>query len=95
MHIVILGTGMIGTTVVSEIAKFKDLKRITVVDINQESIDKCLGIANNPKVIGKIASLETEEEIAKVLMGADVAVACLPHSLILISIKAAIASKCH
>lgn len=95
MHIVILGTGMIGATVVSEIAKFKDLKKITVVDINQESIDKCLGIANNPKVFGKIAALETEEEIAKVLMGADVAVACLPHSLSLVAIKAAIASKCH
>ena len=95
MHIVILGTGMIGTTVVCEIAKFNGIDSVTAVDGRQESIDKCLAIANNPKVKGKVASLVTEEDIAKVLLNADVAVACLPHSLSLVAIKAAIASKCH
>lgn len=95
MHIVVLGTGMIGTTVVTEVAKFNDIDVITAVDVRQQSIDKCLEIANNPKVVGQVASLETEEDIAKVLEGADVAVACLPHSLSLVAIKAAIASKCH
>ncbi|PUB11950.1 saccharopine dehydrogenase family protein [Paenisporosarcina sp. OV554] len=95
MHIVILGTGMIGTTVVCEIAKFNGIDSVTAVDGRQESIDKCLTIAKNPKVVGKVASLETEEDIANVLKGADVAVACLPHSLSLLTIKAAIASKCH
>ncbi|MFJ7969778.1 saccharopine dehydrogenase family protein [Psychrobacillus sp. NPDC096389] len=95
MHIVVLGTGMIGTTVVSEVAKFNEIDVITAVDVRQQSIDKCLEIANNPKVVGQVASLETEEDIAKVLKGADVAVACLPHSLSLVAIKAAIESKCH
>ncbi|MGB5946435.1 saccharopine dehydrogenase family protein [Paenisporosarcina sp.] len=95
MHIVILGTGMIGTTVVCEIAKFNGIDTVTAVDVRQESIDKCLEIANSPKVVGKVASLETEQDMAQVLMDADVAVACLPHSLSLIAIKAAIASKCH
>lgn len=95
MHIVVLGTGMIGTTVVSEIAKFAGIDEITAIDVRQESIDKCLEIANNSKVNGKVASLETEEDISKVLMDADVAVACLPHSLSLLAVKAAIASKCH
>jgi lysine 6-dehydrogenase len=95
LHIVILGTGMIGTTVVCEIAKFNGIDSVTAVDGRQESIDKCLEIAKNPKVVGKVASLETEEDIAKVLKDADVAVACLPHSLSLLAIKAAIASKCH
>jgi lysine 6-dehydrogenase len=95
LHIVILGTGMIGTTVVSEIAKFNGIDLITAVDVRQESIDICLEIANNPKVTGRVASLETEEDIAKVLKDADVAVACLPHSLSLFAVKAAIASKCH
>jgi lysine 6-dehydrogenase len=95
LHIVILGTGMIGTTVVCEIAKFDGIDSVTAVDVRQENIDKCLEIANNPKVVGKVASLESEEDIAKVLINADVAVACLPHSLSLLAIKAAIASKCH
>lgn len=86
---------MIGTTVVSEVAKFSSIDEITAVDVRQENIDTCLEIANNPKVVGKVASLDTEEDIAKILEGADVAVACLPHSLSPIAIKAAIASKCH
>lgn len=95
LHIVVLGTGMIGTTVVSELAKFAEIDLITAVDMRQESIDKCLESTNNLKVIGKVASLETKEEIAEVLKGVDVAVACLPHSLSLVAIKAAIESKCH
>lgn len=95
MHIVILGTGMIGTTVVSEMAKFNEIVEITAVDVRQESIDRCLKIANNSKVKGKVAVLETEEDIANVLMNADVAVACLPHSLSLLAVKAAIKAKCH
>ena len=47
MHIVVLGTGMIGTTVVSELAKFTDIDLITAVDVRQESIDKCLEISNS------------------------------------------------
>ncbi|WP_019414873.1 saccharopine dehydrogenase family protein [Paenisporosarcina sp. TG20] len=95
MNFVVLGAGMIGTTVVSEIAKFHGIGKITVVDVRQESLDKSLQIANSPNVIGKVASLETAEDIAKILKDADVAVACLPHSLSLVAIKAAIASKCH
>ena len=95
MHIVVLGTGMIGTTVVSELAKFTEIDLITAVDVRQESIDKCLESANSLKVIGKVATLETKEDIAEVLRGVDVAVACLPHSLSLVAIKAAIESKCH
>ena len=95
MHIVVLGTGMIGTTVVSEIAKFKEIDVVTAVDVRQESIDRCLKIANNSKVTGKVASLGTEEDIASVLKDADLAVACLPHALSFITIKAAISSKCH
>jgi len=95
MHIIVLGTGMIGTTVVSEIAKFKEIDVVTAVDVNQVSIDKCLEVADNSKVIGKVASLATEEDIAKVLIGADLAVACLPHSLSFSAINAAIKSKCH
>ena len=95
MHIVVLGTGMIGTTVVSEVAKFSGIERVTAVDVRQESIDRCLEIANNPKVEGKVATLETEVDIANVLIDADVAVASLPHSLSLFAVKAAIKAKCH
>ena len=95
MHITVLGTGMIGTTVVSELARFPEIDLITAVDARQESIDRCLEIAKSSKVNGKVASLDTMEGIAEILNGADVAVACLPHSLSLLAIQAAIESKCH
>ena len=95
MHVVILGTGMIGTTVVSEIAKFSVIDKVTAVDGRQDSIDTCLENTNNPKVTGIVTPLETEEDIYNVLKGADIAVACLPHSLSLIAVKAAIKAKCH
>ncbi len=95
MRAVVLGTGMIGTTVVSELVKFSNIESVTAVDANQDSVNKCLEIANNSKVIGKCTSLGTIEEIKSVLLNADVAVACLPHSLSLPAIKAAISAKCH
>ncbi|KAB7705597.1 L-lysine dehydrogenase [Bacillus aerolatus] len=95
MRAVVLGTGMIGTTVVSELVKFPSIDSVTAVDGNEFSVEKCLEIANNSKVVGKVASLQTEDDIAKVLKDADVAVACLPHSLSLAAIKAAISAKCH
>ncbi|MFK9094298.1 saccharopine dehydrogenase family protein [Bacillus salipaludis] len=95
MRAVVLGTGMIGTTVVSELAKFPTIESVTAVDGIEASVEKCLEIAANPKVIGQVASMQTEDDIAKVLKDADVAVACLPHSLSLPAIKAAISAKCH
>ncbi|PWW32131.1 lysine 6-dehydrogenase [Cytobacillus oceanisediminis] len=95
MRAVVLGTGMIGTTVVSELAKFPGIKAVAAVDVNQNSVEKCLKIAGNPKVTGKKASLETVEDIKSVLKGADIAVACLPHSLSLAAIQAAIQEKCN
>jgi len=95
MHIVVLGTGMIGTTVVSELAKFKEINKVTAVDVFDASIEKCLNIANSEKVKGYQTTLETVDDIAKVLVDADVAVACLPHSLSLVAVKAAIKAKCH
>lgn len=95
MRVVVLGTGMIGTTIVSEMARFEEIESVTAVDVRQESIDKCLEIADNPKVFGKTVTLSTEDDFIKVLEGADVAVGCLPHSLSLTAVKAAIASQCH
>ena len=95
MRVAVLGTGMIGTTVVNELVKFSSIESVIAVDGNAFSVEKCLEIANNSKAIGKVASLQTEEDIAKVLDNVDIAVACLPHSLSLLAIKAAISAKCH
>lgn len=95
MHVKVLGTGMIGTTVVSELAKYSIIDKITAVDASQDSIDKCLKKAKHPKVKGLSTSLNSDEEIYQVLKDADIAVACLPHSLSLSVIHAAIRAKCH
>ncbi|GIN84491.1 saccharopine dehydrogenase [Heyndrickxia sporothermodurans] len=95
MHVVVLGTGMIGTTVVCELVHYSVIKTITAVDVSKKSIDKCLDQANHSKVKGFVTSLQSEEEIYKVLLEADIGVACLPHSLSLPVIRAAIKAECH
>ncbi|MDY0407155.1 saccharopine dehydrogenase C-terminal domain-containing protein [Virgibacillus sp. 179-BFC.A HS] len=95
MHVVVLGTGMIGTTVVREIAKFENIDKVTAVDGFQKNIDTCLQAANHRKVVGKLAELQTEKDIYNVLEDADVAIACLPHSLSLTAVHAAIDVKCN
>jgi lysine 6-dehydrogenase len=95
MHVVVLGTGMIGTTVVKEIAEYSNVTKVTAVDGFSENIDKCLKMISNRKVIGKTVDLKNEEDFHDLLVDADVAVACLPHSLSLPAIHAAINAKCH
>ncbi|MFZ3577225.1 saccharopine dehydrogenase family protein [Virgibacillus sp. DJP39] len=94
MEVVVLGTGMIGTTVVRELVKYENITKVTAVDGFSESITRCLAIADNDKVVGKLTNLQREEDIVEVLKNADVAIACLPHSLSLPAIHAAIAAKC-
>ncbi len=95
MQAVVLGAGMIGTAVVKELAEFDCITSVTAVDVRQEMIDRCLEKAGNSKVSGKTAVFSTAEDIAAVLQGADVAVGCLPHSLTVTAMQAAIAAGCH
>lgn len=95
VHVVVLGTGMIGTTVVRELVSSSSIDQISAVDGMSKNVDKCLETIANPKVVGKCANLQTEEEIFEVIKDADVAIACLPHALSLAATNAAIAAKCH
>lgn len=95
MHVVVLGTGMIGTTVVREIAMNSNISKVTAVDGLKDSVDRCIDISANSRVVGKVASLQNEKDIFEVIKDADVAIACLPHSLSLPATKAAIAAKCN
>ena len=95
MHVVVLGTGMIGTTVVREIAAYSHVSKVTAVDGIKESVDRCVDISANSKVCGKAARLQNEKDIYEVIKDADLAIACLPHSLSLPAINAAIDAKCH
>ncbi|WP_368652864.1 saccharopine dehydrogenase family protein [Ornithinibacillus sp. 4-3] len=95
MHVVVLGTGMIGTTVVKELVKSKIIDKVTAVDGVQANLDKCLETVNDVKANGKIASFDNKEAIVDVLQEADIAIACLPHSLSVLANKAAISAGCH
>ncbi|MFD1037285.1 saccharopine dehydrogenase family protein [Virgibacillus byunsanensis] len=95
MHVVVLGTGMIGTTVVRELVAYPGISKVTAVDGYSENVDRCLEIAASAKVEGQFTNLQSEKDIFDVIKGADIAIACLPHSLSLPAIHAAIAAKCH
>ncbi|PAV30843.1 L-lysine dehydrogenase [Virgibacillus profundi] len=95
MHVVVLGAGMIGTTVVREMAEDSNVGKVTVVDGMRQSINRCLKVADNLKVVGEVTNIQSEKDIYEVIKGADVAIACLPHALSLPATKAAIAAKCN
>lgn len=95
MNVAVLGTGMIGTTVVRELAQYPHIQKVTAVDGIQDNVNRCLEIADNSKVIGERVDLANEEALQSILKDADAAVACLPHSLSLIVTEAAIAAGCH
>ena len=97
MKVAVLGTGMIGGTVVKELTNHPSIECIYVVDGVQESIDRCIDKAGSSHVIGKIAVINGKDDMYQVLteIEADIAVACLPHALSLPTIEAAIDATCH
>ncbi|MGJ9459693.1 saccharopine dehydrogenase family protein [Oceanobacillus sp. CF4.6] len=95
MKIVILGTGLIGSTIVHELSKSNQFDEIIAVDGFQKSLDKCMQGIKNSSVTAKLASLGDHNTLVGVLKGADIAIACLPHSLSLSAVKAAIEAKCN
>ena len=95
MRVVVLGTGMIGNLVVCEIAKSEAVADVLAVDGLQKNLDQCVSQANNTKVKGKLAQLNEVEGLTDVMREADIAIACLPHSLSFLAVQAAISAKCH
>jgi lysine 6-dehydrogenase len=95
MRVIVLGTGMIGNVVVRELAKSPLFDEVIAVDAVPANIDRCINNANNSKVSGKVAILDNFDNMVELLRGAEIAVACLPHSLSLLAIKAAISAGCH
>jgi len=95
MHVVVLGTGMIGTAVVKGLARYKEINKVSAIDAFQKNINNCLKAVNNPKVVGKKIDLSSKENIIKALKDVDLAIACLPHALSLPAIEAAIEAKSH
>lgn len=97
MKVVVLGTGMVGTAIVHELSRnmSANIEEVLAVDAVETSLDRCLHAVQHPKVSGKVASVGERDELVGVLKEADVAIACLPHSLSLSAIEAAIEAKCH
>lgn len=95
MRVMVLGTGMIGTVVVHELAKSAAIREVIAVDAMAANVDRCVGNSGSSKVTGKTAALDDFDRLVELLRGADIAVGCLPHSLSPLAIRAAIAAGCH
>ena len=95
MKIIVLGTGMIGSAVVRELATNNIFDEIIAVDGSEESLKRCLTGIESPNVTGKLVSLGEHDSLVEIMEDASIAIACLPHSLSLPAVKAAIEAKCH
>ena len=81
--------------IVQELAKYSQFDQVIAIDGSEISLANCLKNIENPKVIGQVAQLGEYQTVVEILSDADLAVACLPHSLSLQTVKAAIEAKCH
>lgn len=95
MKVAVLGTGMIGNTVAREIAEYRHIDHVVAVDGIKENIEKCLDLTGHEKVSGRHMNLANENDIYEAIKDVDAVIACLPHSLSMPAIKAAIHAKCH
>jgi len=95
MRAVVLGTGMIGNLVACELARSPYIDEVVAVDGISDNMKRCVADANSDKLTGKVARLDEPGVLEEMLTGADVAVACLPHSLSIPAMKAAISAGCH
>ncbi|CAI6034419.1 saccharopine dehydrogenase family protein [Cohnella sp. JJ-181] len=95
MRVVVLGTGMIGSVIVRELGQVASIDEVVAVDAVAASVARCVAAADSAKVSGMSAVLDDYDRMVELLRGADIAVSCLPHSLSLLAIRAAIAARCH
>lgn len=95
MKVVVLGTGMIGRTIVYELSKSDIFAEVIAVDGLRSSLDICLNSAESSKVSGRVISFDNKDSLVNILEEADIAVGCLPHFLSPTTIDAAIEAKCN
>ncbi|MEK0316641.1 saccharopine dehydrogenase C-terminal domain-containing protein [Cohnella sp. 56] len=95
MRVTVLGTGMIGSVIVQELAGSDAIDEIVAVDAVAASVERCVSATRSAKVTGRTAVLDDYDRVAELLRGSDIAVSCLPHALSLLAIRAAIAAGCH
>src|SRR5690554_813076 len=95
MRVAVLGTGLIGSTVVRELTSSRFITEVVAVDGQQESLDRALSSIGSPGVKGRLVDLGRPEAVKSFLQDFDVAVAALPHSLSFMVNEAAVAAGCH
>lgn len=98
MKIGVLGTGMVGATIVQELTGKQNSKitEIIAVDISEEYLEKSLRHLNNKdNVTKKLVDFNDHGSVVQLLSEIDIAIACLPHALSLQTIEAAIEANCH
>lgn len=95
MRVAVLGTGLIGRTIVRELAQSPHFDEVVAIDGQQESVDRALSAVKGGKAQGQVVDLGKRDAVAALLADFDIAVAALPHSLSFLVNEAAIAAGCH
>lgn len=95
MRVAVLGTGLIGRTIVHELARLPYIDEVVAIDGQQASVDRAVSAVQNASVTGRVIDLGKSDTVEALLRDFDIAVAALPHSLSFIVNEAAIAAGCH
>ena len=87
-NVVVLGGGMVGSVIASDLAASRGLK-VTVVDARPEALKRCAARASK-KIATVEADLGDPEEVARQVHGADLVVGALSSAIGLQTLEAVI-----
>ncbi|MCF8261559.1 MAG: saccharopine dehydrogenase NADP-binding domain-containing protein [Melioribacteraceae bacterium] len=88
MKIIVLGAGLVGSAIASDLAKDKGFK-VTSVDLNEENLKKL----KNPDIETKVVDVSIPENLTPLLKNCDIAVNALPGFLGYSTLETIINSK--
>jgi lysine 6-dehydrogenase len=91
----VLGCGMMGTTIAMDLARDKDISEVVCADYDKKQAERLVAQVKNDKVSGRRIDVKDVEATKKLMKGFDTVVCALPEGLNIYASKAAIGAKVH
>jgi len=79
MEIVVFGAGMMGGATAYDLLRNKDIKKVTIVDIDKKKLKHLKKLLNNKKLKVKEVDVADYKAVCKVMRGNDAAVSCVTY----------------
>ena len=93
MNILVIGAGMMGTSVTYDLARSKDVDKITLIDCDKKKLKKVKKFLNNKKLSVREADVSDVSNVVQIMQRHDVAISCVTYKFNYQLAQAAIQAK--